>query len=431
MISGAAAKDTLAVLPFTGGDSDEGTTIAGWFSSDRGLQETFDLIPRTRIARAIENEQKFQISAGMTDPDTIAALGQQLGAKHVLAGKIGKLGNSNLLIISILNIDDLRQIAGDIQTYARIEDIWDKVPGMARNIIRATVIDSSRLEKLAVVPVDLGENVDSDVADTLAQILSINIVRSGKYAVYPRTQTLRQVQSEYDTQLSGITADENVVGIGKGENPRLVLAAVAGQVGNLTTFDAAIINLESGVQVRGHSARYQSLDDGIRTMEDLARELTGVSGFSDYYVSDDLTAIRDQAEAFVDGTEAPSRSAVKQPSGGSPMRPLGYGVLNLALGLGSFVQKDWGGGLTLLAGYGAAAGLIIWELSLDYDDDLAGIPGALGLGVAGLTALYGFVRPFMYQRSRVLVGVVDGIHLALVTENRNRAAVQLSYTIRF
>lgn len=64
-----------------------------------------------------------------------------------------------------------------------------------------------------------------------------------------------------------------------------------------------------------------------------------------------------------------------------------YGVLNLAAGLGSFIQADWGGGVTVLAGYGAAAGLIFWELSLKYEDDMVGIPGTVGLWVAGVTVL--------------------------------------------
>jgi hypothetical protein len=53
-------------------------------------------------------------------------------------------------------------------------------------------------------------------------------------------------------------------------------------------------------------------------------------------------------------------------------------ALVLALGAGSFVQKDWGEGFAMLAGYAAAGGLIAWELTLIYEDSLAGIPGAVG-----------------------------------------------------
>jgi TolB-like protein len=93
------------------------------------------VIFRTGISRTISSEQQFQLGAGMTDSDTIAAIGQQLGAKYVVTGNIAKLGNRNLLIISILKIDNLRQVAGDIQTYGRIEEVQDKLSALARSAL--------------------------------------------------------------------------------------------------------------------------------------------------------------------------------------------------------------------------------------------------------------------------------------------------------
>jgi hypothetical protein len=141
-------------------------------------------------------------------------------------------------------------------------------------MVAAARIDASRLEKLAVTPVQLRGNVDARVADTLAQILSANLVKIGKYAVYPRTATLEQVQKEYDNQTSGMTADENVIGIGKRDNPHLALSVVARRLDNQNMFNAAIINLESGAQVAGRSEDYNSLDDGVTAMERLVRGLT-------------------------------------------------------------------------------------------------------------------------------------------------------------
>jgi TolB-like protein len=424
LCAGAAAKDNLAVLPFSGGETGEGETIAELFSFNDELNQVFSPIPRTSIARAVSNEQKFQTAAGMTDPDTIAAIGRQLGANYVVAGNITRLGNLNLLIISILKIDDLRQIAGDIQTYSKIEEIQAKLPGMARNIITAAQMDFSGLDKLAVVPVEMGGNIDSREADTLAQILSINLIRSGKYLVYPRTATLEQVQAEYDTQLSGGTADESVVDMGKGANPRFVLSVAARRLGSLNMFNASIINLESGVQEIGRSVNYNTLDDGIQVMENLARELTGTSGVSPS--AGGLEAVRDRAAA-----EAASAGRMRGRTKKSGGAVFGYGVLNLGLGLGSFIQGDWGAGLTILGGYGAAAGLIAWELSLDYEDSMAGIPGVIGLGVAGLTALYGFIRPALYNRNSALAFIADGISITAVPGNRGREAVRLSYTVKF
>jgi TolB-like protein len=111
LLAGAAAaqeKANLAVLPFTGGTGNEGETIAELFSYSRELRDEFGIIPRTSITGAIRTERQFQTGTGMTDPDTIAKIGQQLGAQYVVAGNIAKLGNQSLLIISILKIDDLR-----------------------------------------------------------------------------------------------------------------------------------------------------------------------------------------------------------------------------------------------------------------------------------------------------------------------------------
>jgi hypothetical protein len=85
----------------------------------------------------------------------------------------------------------------------------------------------------------------------------------------------------------------------------------------------------------------------------------------------------------------------------------------------------------LLAGYGAAAGLIVWELSLDYEDKLAGIPGVAGLGVAGLTVVYGFIRPFVYQRNQRLTETADRINLMALPGERGGTVVRLSYTLKF
>jgi hypothetical protein len=119
-------------------------------------------------------------------------------------------------------------------------------------------------------------------------------------------------------------------------------------------------------------------------------------------------------------------------SGGFNGKALGYGALNLALGLGSFIQRDyWAGGTAILAGYGAAAGLIAWEMSLKYEDDLAGVPGTIGIGVAGATALYGFIRPFMYEKHRALINQTDRISVFAVPGNGGTAALGLTYTLRF
>jgi hypothetical protein len=254
---------------------EEGETIAELFSFERELTTAFNPVPRTSINRAIAGEQRFQYESGLTDPDTAVALGKQIGAQYVVSGSITALGSQKLLIIGILKIDDLRQIAGDIQTYTDIEEIEGKLPGMAHAIAQAARADASKLPRLAAPPVALSGGADPRAADVLARILAIHIIRRGKYVVYPRTASLEQIQDEYANQFSGDTTDENLPDIGRGANPDLALSVTARKLGNRNMFNAAIINLVTGVQEAGKAVSYQSLEDGVTVMEDLAFALNG------------------------------------------------------------------------------------------------------------------------------------------------------------
>jgi formylglycine-generating enzyme required for sulfatase activity/TolB-like protein len=268
-------KETLAILPFTGAQGEDGETIAELFSFQKDLTALFNPVLRTSITHAIRNEQGFQMTSGMTDPDTIAALGKQLGAKYVVSGTITQLGDQNLLVIAILHTEDLRQIAGDIQTYRTIEEIDGKLADMVQNLAAAIMLDASELPLLAIAPVQWLGGTDDREADTLAQILAVHLIRSEKYAVYPRTKSLGQVQEEYNNQFGGDTADEYLPHIGKATNPRLVLSVTARRLGSLNKFNAAVINLETGVQEAGDTVNYQSIADGMNAMEELALKLTG------------------------------------------------------------------------------------------------------------------------------------------------------------
>ena len=294
----ARREATLAILPFTGGQGEDGETIAELFSFDPGITSAFTLIPRTSINNAIRREQGFQMTSGMTDPDTIAALGRQVGAKYVAAGGITSLGDQNLLIIAIVHTEDLRQIAGDIQTYGTIREIRGKLPDMAKNIVDASGKDASNLPRLAVPPVRLSGGADTRDHDTMAQILAVHLVHNGKYAVYPRTKSLEQVQEDYKNQFGGDVADEYLPRVGMGENPRLVLSVSARKLDEETMFNAAVINLETGVQEAGNSVDYRSLNDGMRVMEELALRLSGQNERADRIAKAAAEAeARKQAEA--------------------------------------------------------------------------------------------------------------------------------------
>jgi TolB-like protein len=106
-------------------------------------------------------------------------------------------------------------------------------------------------------------------------------------------------------------------------------------------------------------------------------------------------------------------------------------ALNLAFGLGSYMQGDWVGGLVVTGGYVLGVGLIFLELGLKYEDALAGYLGPIGIGVCGLSMLFGIVRPFIYSGNPRLAYIANGIDLAVVPDYKNNMAVKMSYTVHF
>jgi hypothetical protein len=255
------------------------------------------------------------------------------------------------------------------------------------------------------VPFQVRTTTNESDADVLAQLLAIYVVQSEKYAVYPRTSSLEQVQDEYRNQYNGDTADDHLVSIGAGENPKLVLSGAARKLGTTQNmFNASIINLETGIQEIGRSVNYQNLNDGLNAIRELAGEITGSS----------------------------ERTSSDPATG----RKIVTGVENLALGLGSFTTGDWAGGAIIAGGYAAAAGLILWDiLGLEYEDKLAGIPGGIGLGVAGAAAVFGFVRPFFFhpsnQNPSPALSRPSGFDFELIPSAAKIPAPRLSYTWRF
>jgi len=114
---------------------------------------------------------------------------------------------------------------------------------------------------------------------------------------------------------------------------------------------------------------------------------------------------------------------------------IGTGALNIILGLGSYLEGDLAGGITLSAGYAIAGGLFVVEaLALDWDSPMVGVPATAGVAVAGLAIVYGFARPFIYNYSRQAAAIIDNTQFKIVqtsdTYNRGRGmAFQLSYSV--
>jgi hypothetical protein len=116
---------------------------------------------------------------------------------------------------------------------------------------------------------------------------------------------------------------------------------------------------------------------------------------------------------------------------------VGTGAMNIVFGLGSYLEGDIFGGITVSAGYALAIGLMVIEATaLDWDSPAVGVPATLGVITAGLTAAYGFARPFIYNHSPQIASITDNAQLRITQvpgayTGDMALGLQLSYSIRF
>jgi len=270
------ARPRLGILPFTGGAGGDGETIATLFSFQPEILNAFTVVPRTAAVNAVLAEQGFQLM-GYTDSDTIAGIGRMLGADYVISGNIRRLGNRNLVIATIVNVETFEQVAGYYRTYRNIGEVRGFLPSMSRSLVAGTLgRDTARLPSLAIAP--FGDGMDAHDAETLTQILAIEILNTGNYVVLPRSSAMQAALREHDFQMRGYTADEEAVSLGRAINADFVLSAAVQRLGDINLFTAQVLHVEDGRLLAGASRDYRVIADGIDLMAEIAILLTDPAG---------------------------------------------------------------------------------------------------------------------------------------------------------
>jgi hypothetical protein len=195
------------------------------------------------------------------------------------------------------------------------------------------------------------------------------LVKDGKLTVVDRSE-LELLRREMDFQLSGEVSDESAQSIGKKLGAQIIISGSFVPLGNIWRMRIKALEVETG----------------------------RIQGISTYTVKND-----------------PLLASLLPREPKTILEKMGTGALNIVFGLGSWLEGDVFGGLTLTAGYMAAAGLVVVDATvLDWDNPAVGVPATIGVSIAGLTLAYGFIRPFIYNHSPKAVAFLDNMKVEVV-----------------
>jgi TolB-like protein len=238
----------------------------------------------------------------------------------------------------------------------------------------------------------LGFTSDSpDLTDYVIEELAVRIVRARNLFVVDRQEMgLELLGRELDFQLSGEVSDETAQAIGRKFGAQFVVSGAFTPLGDRYRMRLRVVHVETARIVAVYTESVLP-DPTLRIL------------------------LRVQVLDFSTGQR---RAAM---------------FLNPLAGLGSFIMGDWLGGSIALAGYGLAAGLVVWDaVGFTYDDEFAGIPGAIGFGVAGAAVVFGLIRPWFFHRPGAS-GALTGFHVSLRASGLDKKApgLYLGWSLNF
>jgi len=233
-------------------------------------------------------------------------------------------------------------------------------------------------------------------SDYVLDELTANLVNSGHLIVVDRKE-IDLIRGELNFQYSGDVDDNSMQELGRMLGAQSIVSGSLTDIGGVYRIVIRVLNVQTAaveVQYRTNIVN----DSKVKAL------LGGTSKLS----------------------KKPATTAGK----------IGTGALNILFGLGSYIEGDIAGGITLTSGYVLAAGLIVLEVTaLDWDSPMVGVPITAGVSIAGLTLVYGFVRPFIYNRSPQMAYILDNAQTEMVMIpdrfGNNALAFQLSYSIKF
>jgi TolB-like protein len=235
------------------------------------------------------------------------------------------------------------------------------------------------------------DSASPDLTDYVIEELTIRIVGTRNLSVVDRQEMgLELLNRELNFQLSGDVSDETAQAIGKKFGAQYVVSGSFTPLGERYRIRFRVVHVET-TRIEAVYTETVLADPTLRTL------------------------LRVRVPDFT--TE--QRTAAM--------------FLNPLAGVGSFTMGDWLGGLLVVVGYGIGAGLVVWDVvGFTYDDEFAGVPGAIGFSVAGAAAVFGLIRPWFFHRPGSS-GALTGIQVSLAGNgiDKKTPVLRVSWSLNF
>jgi len=265
----------LLVLPLVGVPRASGENIALFISNVSELKRFYNVLDPRLMSQEPELTHYEVPQADTTDRGLIKA-GNKYNAKYVLASQLTRLGDHQIVILMIIDIETGQLISGAYREIREFADIHILLPSIVKKMVRIAEVDNSSAPSLTVLPFNIPRGISLQDGNVLAHLLIIELVNTGKYRVIRRT----------NGNLDFLSPGE-IWGIQGGIlNARFILNGNVIQIEEGKNYFLAQIIERHGNRIhKGGEILYRNISDGVRLMSDLAYILTGVRGLEMFNIS--------------------------------------------------------------------------------------------------------------------------------------------------
>jgi hypothetical protein len=116
-----------------------------------------------------------------------------------------------------------------------------------------------------------------------------------------------------------------------------------------------------------------------------------------------------------------------------PINPaIGYSLLNIAFGAGSYFQGDITSGFIVTGCHLAATGLILFEIyGVKRGETFSCFSGNTGVVLGGVSLAFGSIMPFIFEYINHQASAIGNFDIGLVSSEQNKTALAIKFTYSF
>ncbi len=288
------ARDKIILFPFEGEikeDKNFSKLLMNQIASELNKKGNFNIKTEDYSTQRALNKGRDTYIRGKTsseiydyDNEFITEAAKRNNARYVLYGSIERLGSKMVIVISILDIKNYRQVAGDYREVDDINESLSIIPSIAEEIssqMKNMLNEKEKLNKLLVPEfINEGGNLTEDNLNLLSQMMSIDIFKTGKYSIFPYNYFNNAVKKAIYTQqkynnLLGMDFYEEVGRQEKMDYTLIGNVFFNDNTGSYTT-SGIVVDLH-GEDIKAHQEMYQKIEENTVAIPNISEEITGIA----------------------------------------------------------------------------------------------------------------------------------------------------------